>query len=117
MPNSEENYYKVRETRPTSEVGRAARFVYLTSLSFNGIYRQNLKGVFNVPYGYKATKQLPTYDELLAASVALKGATLMSTDFEEATASAESGDTVYFDPPYTVAHNNNGFVKYNASIF
>jgi len=117
MENSEDSYYRVRNSRPTSDIGRAARFIFLTSLSFNGIYRQNLRGLFNVPYGKKSTKKLADYELLKTASAILKRCHLRTGDFEEATARAKRGDTVYFDPPYTVAHNNNGFVKYNASIF
>jgi DNA adenine methylase len=117
LKNNEKMYYEVRESRPRSALGRSARLIYLTSLSFNGIYRQNLKGEFNVPYGYKFSKSLPTLEQLRHVSRRLSGAALTSVDFQEATATAVPGDTVYFDPPYTVAHNNNGFVKYNASIF
>ncbi len=117
MPNTKENYYKVRASQPVLKLGRATRLIYLTTLSFNGIYRQNLRGFVNVPYGYKHTKRMPSLGELVVASVALKNADLLNLDFEEATALAREGDTVYFDPPYTVAHNNNGFVKYNSSIF
>jgi DNA adenine methylase len=117
LKNDETMYYKVRQSRPRSALGRSARLIYLTSLSFNGIYRQNLKGEFNVPYGYKYSKSLPTIEQLRHVSRRLSSAALASVDFQEATAAAAPGDTVYFDPPYTVAHNNNGFVKYNASIF
>lgn len=117
LKNDEKIYYRVRESRPRSALGRSARLIYLTSLSFNGIYRQNLKGEFNVPYGYKSSKSLPTPEQLRHVSRRLSGAALTSADFQDVTAVAVPGDTVYFDPPYTVAHNNNGFVKYNASIF
>ncbi len=117
MHNSEGEYYRVRASTPRSPLGRAARFIYLTSLSFNGIYRQNLKGEFNVPYGQKTAKVLPSLAQIERISLTLQDAELVCCDFESATADAEKGDTVYFDPPYTVAHNNNGFVKYNASMF
>lgn len=117
LKNDEGTYYKVRQSSPRSALGRSARLIYLTSLSFNGIYRQNLKGEFNVPYGYKTSKKIPTLEKLRDASRRLSKAALASVDFQVATAGAAPGDTVYFDPPYTVAHNNNGFVKYNASIF
>src|ERR1700733_8720289 len=51
--NSKEDYYRIRSEVPRSSAARAARFIYLVTLAFNGIYRVNLKGVFNVPYGYK----------------------------------------------------------------
>ena len=113
--NTEEDYYKVRASFPYSECGRAARFLYLTALSFNGIYRTNLKGEFNVPYG-KKTQFVPCQQEkIMNASKALKGASIICQDFEEI--KPNKGDLVYFDPPYTVAHGNNGFIKYNDKIF
>ena len=117
MRNDADTYYTVRNSSPSRASERAARFVYLTSLSFNGLYRQNKKGEFNVPYGHKVKKQLPDLTRLVEISSALSGTSLLNGDFEETTSGAKAGDTVYFDPPYTVAHNNNGFVKYNKDIF
>jgi len=117
LRNSEEDYYHVRAANPRTPASRAARLIYLCTLSFNGIYRQNLKGEFNVPYGQKT--HLRTYDihKLRQASAALSGKNILHGDFEDAVSGAGRGDFVYFDPPYTVAHGNNGFVKYNAKIF
>ena len=117
MENSEAAYYSVRSSNPVEGADRAARFIYLTSLSFNGLYRQNRKGAFNVPYGHKYQHKLPSLEKLEAVSNALKEVRLLSGDFQTTTADAVAGDTLYFDPPYTVAHNNNGFIKYNADIF
>lgn len=117
LRNSEDDYYQIREWTPRSAAARAARLIYLCSLSFNGIYRRNLRGRFNVPYGHKT--HIDPCDEvrIFKASAALRDVTLSSLDFERALKSAKSGDFVYLDPPYTVAHGNNGFVKYNAKIF
>lgn len=117
LKNSECDYYKVRSTAPRTQLRKAARLLYLTRLSFNGIHRVNLRGEFNVPYGYKT--HLTTIDEehLHFASSALKGTKLVAGDFEATTRDADKGDVVYFDPPYTVAHGLNGFVKYNERIF
>ena len=70
-----------------------------------------------MPYGYKTRLQLPALEDLEIAAEALKEVELRNGDFEVTTADAGRGDLVYFDPPYTVAHKNNGFVKYNAKIF
>ncbi len=113
--NSEEDYYKIRASSPYSETGRAARFLYLTALSFNGIYRTNLKGIFNVPYGHKTNIVPCQQEKILNASKALQGVSVICQDFQEI--KATEGDLVYFDPPYTVAHGNNGFIKYNDKIF
>lgn len=115
--NSEKSYYKVRGMQPASPVERAARLLFLTTLSFNGIFRQNLEGVFNVPYGHKVHLDPADPGKILSASKALQSSTLLCADFEHATRTAKRGDLIYFDPPYTVAHGNNGFVKYNAKIF
>jgi DNA adenine methylase len=115
--NSESNYYKIRATSPRTPIRKAARLLYLTRLSFNGIHRVNLRGEFNVPYGYKDHLSPIDKNQLWAASIALRDAELLSGDFEVTTRNADSGDVVYFDPPYTVAHANNGFIKYNERIF
>lgn len=117
LKNSEENYYLVRASSPRSKVSRAARFIYLCTLSFNGIYRVNLSGQFNVPYGRK--EHLKPCDIPLIRSISqqLQSCELVCADFEAVANDANAGDCVYFDPPYTVAHGNNGFVKYNEKIF
>jgi len=117
MRNSEEDYYRIRESRPRTSTKSAARLIYLCTLSFNGIHRQNLRGEFNVPYGYKT--HIDPCDEVMIRRVcrSLQGKTLLDGDFERAVSAAQKGDFVYFDPPYTVAHGNNGFIKYNAKIF
>ena len=118
LRNTEADYYKIRGRQPTDRIERAARLLFLTTLSFNGIFRQNLDGVFNVPYG-KKTHIVPAdaASNIPAASKALKDSKLVWDDFETVTKKAVTGDIVYFDPPYTVTHGNNGFVKYNAKIF
>jgi DNA adenine methylase len=117
LRNSEQDYYRVRAWLPTDQIERAARFIYLCTLSFNGIYRVNLKGDFNVPYGRKVHVDPCDEARILATSAALKDASLLSGDFEDTLRTARKGDLVYFDPPYTVAHGLNGFVKYNEKIF
>lgn len=116
-PNTEKQYYLLRDSTFDSQARRAARFIYLCTLAFNGIYRVNRKGSFNVPYGRKQHLLVAQADQLLAASNALRGCTLRHCDFEESLKEASDGDLVYLDPPYTVAHGNNGFRKYNAQIF
>ena len=117
LNNSEDDYYLVRASSPGTPLSRAARTLYLTRLAFNGIHRVNLQGHFNVPYGHKT--HLSTIDEghLIRVSKALRNAIFRSGDFQEITRVANSGDFIYFDPPYTVAHATNGFIKYNERIF
>lgn len=109
-------YYRVRSSTPHSELGRAARFLYLNRTCFNGIYRVNLKGQFNVPMGTKNRVAFPQ-GYLLEVARTLKAANIHAGDFEETILNAEAGDFVYIDPPYTVMHNNNNFVKYNDTLF
>jgi DNA adenine methylase len=117
MTNSETEYYCVRESHPLDSISRAARFYYLTLLSFNGIYRVNLKGEFNVPYGQKTHLAIYNEFKFASASRALQSARLEVADFETIARQARESDLVYFDPPYTVAHNSYGFLKYNEKIF
>jgi DNA adenine methylase len=117
LRNSEADYYMVRGQNPSSPVNRAARLLFLTTLSFNGIFRQNLKGIFNVPYGKKTHLDPADKARIMAASESLQGAEIICDDFENVTKTAKKNDLIYFDPPYTVAHGNNGFLKYNAKIF
>lgn len=110
-----EHYYAVRSSRPDDPAERAARFIYLNQTSYNGIYRVNLRGQYNVPFGGRAN--IPSRELIAAASHKLNGASLAVSDFETSVEGAREGDLVFLDPPYTVAHNNNGFVKYNQHLF
>jgi DNA adenine methylase len=114
--HSNEFYYQVRSKAPEPGAAEAARFLYLNRTCFNGLYRVNLKGVFNVPRGTKNTILMDT-DDFEANAVLLADAELSTCDFAEQLSKAGEGDFVFLDPPYTVAHNNNGFLKYNENIF
>jgi DNA adenine methylase len=115
--NSEKYYYKIRSKQPRTDLEAASRFIFLNRTSFNGIYRENLKGEYNVPYGHKSYKVLFDYEHLLRVSNAIEKVLIVSSDFEDMFDRMEENDLVFLDPPYTVAHSNNGFVKYNQKIF
>lgn len=115
--NDSETYYEVRASTPTDRYERAARFIYLNHTSFNGIYRVNLNGVYNVPFGHRPSPQIPTAEHLKRVAKRLKNATLEVGDFANCLDRVGEGDLVFLDPPYTVAHNNNGFIKYNQKLF
>jgi DNA adenine methylase len=117
LRNTEKDYYRVRSSSPPDELGRAAQFIYLASLAFNGLYRVNLNGEFNVPYGHKTHLDPCDEHRIHETSRALRRAVVRDSDFERALRHAGEGDLAYLDPPYTVAHAHNGFVKYNAKIF
>jgi DNA adenine methylase len=114
--HSDEYYYYMRKSRPRLLVTRAARFIYLNRTCFNGIYRVNRQGEFNVPRGTRDSVLLTT-DDFQNTSKQLECAKLIVSDFEPIIKGAKKGDFLFVDPPYTVAHNNNGFVKYNERIF
>lgn len=114
--HSSEYYYKIRESKLEDDVDQAARFIYLNRTCWNGLYRVNLKGQFNVPIGTKTAVILPS-DDFRALARQLKGAELVSSDFERQLLHCGRGDVVFADPPYTVRHKFNGFVKYNEQLF
>ncbi len=116
LHHSKEYYYKIRSAKMRTPHTRAARLLYLNRTCWNGLYRVNLKGEFNVPIGTK-TNVVMDDDDFEAVSRQLANAELISGDFECALERAGSGDFVFVDPPYTVKHNYNGFVKYNEHIF
>lgn len=109
-------YYAVRDSKPRSAHGWAARMLYLNRTCFNGIYRVNLNGEFNVPVGTKTNVLLET-DDFEGIASSLKCAKLLNKDFEKVIDMADKGDLIFADPPYTVRHNFNGFVKYNENLF
>jgi DNA adenine methylase len=117
LANSRDDFYRVRDSLPKTSVGRAARFIYLTNLSFNGIYRVNRLGQFNVPYGQRPHLQPLRTEHLREATRALAGTSIATADFGHALAQAGPNDLVYLDPPYTVVHGSNGFLRYNERVF
>lgn len=114
--HDENYYYLLRDSRPRTPAGRAARFLYLNRTCWNGLYRVNLEGKFNVPRGSKNSVVLDT-DNFSQTAAFLQHADIFCQDFEDTLAMAKDGDFVYIDPPYTVNHNQNGFLKYNNEIF
>ena len=110
----EENYYRVRDLRPDGPVARAARLFYLNRIGFNGLYRENKKGDFNVPYGDACYRKsvvgrsardaieslFPNREKIQLVSDALKGALIGQADFGEPIDEAQKGDLIYADSPY-----------------
>jgi DNA adenine methylase len=116
-PHDPNFYGYMRTAKPRALHTIASRMIYLNKTAFNGIYRVNRQGEFNVPFGRYTNPAICQPDRLMAAAGALRGARLVERDFEAATSKAQKGDLVYFDPPYITGHTNNGFLKYNASLF
>ncbi len=113
---SAEFYYRLRTKVCQDPIKQAARFIYLNQTSFNGIYRVNLQGEYNVPFAQRAKGFLEA-DNLRLVSKSLRNATLYYGDFEMSKEYIKKGDFVFLDPPYTVSHNKNGFIKYNQKLF
>ena len=114
--HSKEFYYEERVRQHIEPYRQAAQFLYLNRTCFNGLYRENLKGQFNVPLGSKTQVTLVD-DDFQKASELLARADLRTSDFEPIVDEAREGDLLFLDPPYTTVHNCNGFVKYNQKIF
>lgn len=114
--HSRTHYYESRGKLLRSPSARAAQFLYLNRACWNGLYRVNLKGEFNVPIGTKETIVFED-DDFEAIARALKPANLLCSDFESTIALAQGDDFIFVDPPYTINHNANGFLKYNEKIF
>jgi DNA adenine methylase len=95
---------------------RAARFIYLNRFCFNGLYRTNLSGAFNVPYGGTRSGEIPSEQLLTACSSALKAAKLLHGDFENTLNLAGKDDFVYMDPPFSV-ESRRVFKEYNRAVF
>jgi DNA adenine methylase len=112
-----EHYYAVRAAIPACPPARAARLIYLNRTCFNGLYRENARGLFNVPMGRYANPRICDESNLLAASAVLKRARLHHRDFEQASADVAPGDFVYFDPPYDPVSSTACFTGYHAELF
>lgn len=114
---SKATYERVRSSKPKDEISRAARFIYLNKTCFNGLWRVNSKGEFNVPWGKLKTPNILNEENLRACSKRLKGSHLTSGDFAKALEDVSKGDLVYFDPPYIPLTSSASFSKYAKDDF
>ena len=118
LKNNKDDYYRIRKSySKQNDLEKAAMFIYLNRTSFNGIYRVNLKGKYNVPYGFKKYKTLFDHDKFTELSRKLRNTKLESYDFEQSLKNIKKGDLVYLDPPYTVSASKDTFIKYNEKLF
>ena len=112
----EDEYYVVRDETPDHHLERAARFFYLNQTAWNGLWRENRWGVFNVPYGARDFKGIDP-DNLATLSMVLQDVEIRELDFREAAKSTERGDFIYFDPPYLPVSDTSKFAGYNGKRF
>jgi DNA adenine methylase len=120
--HSEEHYYATRtrwndREQSWNTADRAATFIYLNKTCFNGLWRVNRSGAFNVPIGRYADPPICVPDTLRAASTVLSRATLRVGDYRTAVADARRGDFLYFDPPYDPVTPTANFTSYTANVF
>ena len=118
--HSEDHFYAVRDQLPSalsSAVARAARFIYLNKTCFNGLYRVNSRGLFNVPMGRYRNPGIVDVERLRRASRELAGVDLEVGHFPAILERAQPGDFVYFDPPYVPVSSTAYFTSYTEGSF
>lgn len=108
MPTTDEHYYGLRSIDPSSLPAdeRAARFLYLNRFCFNGVYRTNKSGTFNVPRG-KHMGKIPSIEEITEFGRLIRPVDFYVSDFEDVLNMAHGGDFVYLDPPYAGTGTRN----------
>jgi DNA adenine methylase len=115
---SRDHYYALREFRPRGRIQKAVRFAYLNRLAWNGLYRVNRDGRFNVPIGDRLPAAMWSEANLLRASAVLANARLVNSDFRTTARRAAAGDFVFFDPPYPRGCREQvGFNRYASDVF
>jgi len=123
--HSEAHYYETRaydfskQITLRAHVARAARVIYLNRTCFNGLYRVNKSGQFNVPFGKYANPKICDEENLRAVASVIRStqANLMTGDFVKSVRTAKQGDSVYFDPPYVPVSKTSSFVSFSKDGF
>ena len=112
--HDEDEYYRVRDEDPRTltDAARGARLIFLNRTCFNGLWRVNRSGKFNVPFGRYTNPRIVDAEGLRAASAALARAEVLTADFADVTRSLGPGDFVYFDPPYVPVSKTASFTSY-----
>jgi DNA adenine methylase len=117
--NESDYFYKVRAQSPRklTRTERAARIIYLNKTCFNGLYRVNSQGQFNVPFGSYKNPRTCDEENLRAVSLALAHADLSCSTFEQSLKRAKRGDLIYLDPPYQPISSTSNFTGYTKGCF
>jgi DNA adenine methylase len=117
---AKEYYYKIRSLEMDENftgAAKAARMIYLNKTCFNGLYRVNKQGKFNVPFGSYKNPKIYDSENLLAVQEALKKATILNHDFEDILNGVQPTDCVYLDPPYYPLSKTSAFTNYTKEGF
>ena len=116
---SKSYYYSVRESNPRSEIEKTSRLLFLNRTCFNGLYRVNSKGKFNVPLGKYTNPNIVNEENLRSVSGILQSSrvSIKCRDFEAVLRDAKKGDLVYFDPPYQPVSDTANFTSYTNKDF
>jgi len=120
MKNTEEDFYRIRalKVEELSEFERAARLIYLNKTCFNGLYRVNMLGQFNTPYGKYKNPNICDSDNLRLVSGYLKNTTIINGDYKQVLLNnAKPGDFIFLDPPYVPVSEYSNFNRYNKEKF
>lgn len=115
--HSEPYYYAMRVRRPRTSAARAARLIYLNKTCYNGLHRENSKGLFNTPMGSYENPRICDEENLRAVSQALSQANLEARSFATIGRQAREGDLIYFDPPYHPLSSTASFTSYSRQGF
>jgi len=117
--NDKDYFLKLRsqDLSKLSDLSVASRFIFLNRTCFNGMYRVNSKGGFNVPYGKYTNPLICDEDNLKKVSKALQGIEIKHQDYKEVLKKAKKGDFIYFDPPYYPISKTSSFTSYTSEAF
>ena len=115
--NEKDTFYKIRQDVPKDPFEKAARTIYLNRTCFNGLYRVNSKGKFNVPFGRYKNPLICNTVNLKAVSFALRSVEILCADFAICLELAKKGDFVYLDPPYQPLNKTSNFTSYTKDSF
>lgn len=111
------NIDRTKEYKKWSAIQKASRFIYLNRTCFNGMYRVNSKGEFNVPFGNYKNPRIIDENNLINCSNLLQKTEIKNADFSEILNCIQSGDFVYFDPPYVPLNETSSFTSYTKDGF
>jgi len=117
--DSKSYYYSIRESNPRSAIEKTSRLLFLNRTCFNGLYRVNSKGKFNVPLGKYTNPNIVNEDNIRSVSHVLqsKKISINCRDFESVLENSKKGDLVYFDPPYQPVSDTSNFTSYTHKSF